>query len=590
MPTEVIQNFRYGLDTRRSEYTSALGTLVTLRNAFINQGAEIEQRKAFQAIDLTPTPASGVGNLLGAEPLASSIVLFGGEANADPNWPPSGFTYQQLVRNPAALTDGAACDVVGPPSYCTDCVDFATSKKATSVIHSTVFSGKAWVLAGMEDGTICAFYDGVAVADINYAGAILPGMDSLLKLYCAMVLAFEGSEAYTVDINDDGDGIVVTGNPGREFSIAVEATGTLEDTPPVATFLSGTTPAIPGKVASGFFTIQDGVPRGSVNRIVSVKVVTPSGTESKLLTVDGGGTEIPVNFTSDPERTAALVVESINNAGTPYNAKNLGGIVTIYADDIGTSDNGKRIKVEVEGQVLIGHCSLVFNGTGFQTDYIKVDGANILYLLANPSFPTGSESLTNYVARLATNINDNTLIGAAHGYVAIARQNVLKFSKRITISDAAATGTDDQPADRGMLPVEVSISSTGGTGEVTEGNSASLTAKIDLSEVLIKFTARGGIRTPDFTGVIGVTEDEVRCLVTGGTPPYKLLWRVDQESNTALVITNPSLSSTHIRDVSTVRTISDLYAKSALLYLDVEDANGNKVTSIPVPVRAGWSF
>lgn len=65
MKTIVLENFRYGLDTRRSAISSSLGTLTTLENGFVNQGAEIESRKAFvklgtlahSAFDLVATPA-----------------------------------------------------------------------------------------------------------------------------------------------------------------------------------------------------------------------------------------------------------------------------------------------------------------------------------------------------------------------------------------------------------------------------------------------------------------------------------------------------------------------------------------------------
>jgi len=47
MPHFVISNFASGMDRRRSAETSASGSLRVLRNAFINDGGEIEKRKAF---------------------------------------------------------------------------------------------------------------------------------------------------------------------------------------------------------------------------------------------------------------------------------------------------------------------------------------------------------------------------------------------------------------------------------------------------------------------------------------------------------------------------------------------------------------
>jgi hypothetical protein len=83
-----IQNFKMGLDTRRSELTSQPGTLEVLQNAHINQGGEIEKRKAFVA---TPLPAGTYG----FEPLLTSIVVFG---SITAPAMPTGFTYQQLMH------------------------------------------------------------------------------------------------------------------------------------------------------------------------------------------------------------------------------------------------------------------------------------------------------------------------------------------------------------------------------------------------------------------------------------------------------------------------------------------------------------
>ena len=47
MPYYVIENFARGVDTRRSAETTQPGALRLLRNAFVNEGGEIEKRKAF---------------------------------------------------------------------------------------------------------------------------------------------------------------------------------------------------------------------------------------------------------------------------------------------------------------------------------------------------------------------------------------------------------------------------------------------------------------------------------------------------------------------------------------------------------------
>lgn len=75
MEAIVLKNFKYGLDTRRDLLTSQPGTLVTLQDAHINQGAEIEGRKAFVKVGSIPIGATQpTFDLLAT---ASSLVTFG---------------------------------------------------------------------------------------------------------------------------------------------------------------------------------------------------------------------------------------------------------------------------------------------------------------------------------------------------------------------------------------------------------------------------------------------------------------------------------------------------------------------------------
>lgn len=100
MKTIVLENFRYGLDTRRSAISSSLGTLTALENAFVNQGAEIENRKAFvklgklaaNSYDLVATPtglvsfrskAASVTTVTRQRNFGSSVIL--GLSSTTPN-------------------------------------------------------------------------------------------------------------------------------------------------------------------------------------------------------------------------------------------------------------------------------------------------------------------------------------------------------------------------------------------------------------------------------------------------------------------------------------------------------------------------
>lgn len=75
MPYFVVSNFSNGVDLRRSPETAASGSLRVLRNAFINEGGEIEKRKAFvqqEAITAYGQVAEYKGRITGPFPCPSS--------------------------------------------------------------------------------------------------------------------------------------------------------------------------------------------------------------------------------------------------------------------------------------------------------------------------------------------------------------------------------------------------------------------------------------------------------------------------------------------------------------------------------------
>ena len=48
MPYVLVEDFKGGIDTRRTVVTSVPGSCVTLTNAHITRGGEIEKRRAFK--------------------------------------------------------------------------------------------------------------------------------------------------------------------------------------------------------------------------------------------------------------------------------------------------------------------------------------------------------------------------------------------------------------------------------------------------------------------------------------------------------------------------------------------------------------
>src|SRR5689334_6399064 len=73
-----IENFKFGLDTRRGELTSQAGVLATLENGHVNQGGEVDKRKAF-VLDgiLGINDSNGDTGTFGLENLSGGKTVFG---------------------------------------------------------------------------------------------------------------------------------------------------------------------------------------------------------------------------------------------------------------------------------------------------------------------------------------------------------------------------------------------------------------------------------------------------------------------------------------------------------------------------------
>lgn len=150
-----IQNFKYGLDTRKSELTSLPGTLVTLDNAHINQGGEVEKRKAFVRTAMTT-------NCRGLESTSAGLITFG--SDADPGgWPRGAVTAYQRLQHPAVQVFGASYD--------------ATKHAMTSVVWSRSYKGLAFVCAKFADGFSFLYYNGTAIP-ASYSGLSLSGFST----------------------------------------------------------------------------------------------------------------------------------------------------------------------------------------------------------------------------------------------------------------------------------------------------------------------------------------------------------------------------------------------------------------------------
>jgi len=152
-----INGFKYGLDTRKDVLTSQPGTLVTLENAYVNQGAEIQKRAAFVLFgDVGALDTLGDAGTFGIESTSSGIVVFGSAlvfgttpSQSQPvlvSAMPTGVTYQQL-KHPTLVNDSSE-------AYS------RTLHRITLIVFSENFNGLAFVCAKFADGRKFFYYDG----------------------------------------------------------------------------------------------------------------------------------------------------------------------------------------------------------------------------------------------------------------------------------------------------------------------------------------------------------------------------------------------------------------------------------------------
>lgn len=130
----IIEDFKGGLDVRKSAFTAPPGSLRVLDNAHLTRGGEIEKRKALVEFGTLPADTFGLHAVLG------ELYVFG--TIAPPDDMPTGVNYQQLVL-----------DTPGPT--------------ITRIVSATNFRGKIQVLAKFSDDSYHMFYDGAEVTDFR---------------------------------------------------------------------------------------------------------------------------------------------------------------------------------------------------------------------------------------------------------------------------------------------------------------------------------------------------------------------------------------------------------------------------------------
>ena len=466
MPYQIIQDFRYGIDLRRSKHTSVIGTLLDLIDGHINEGAEIENRAMFKPYTL-PT------GTLGLQETAAGLVVFG--AGAQPtefNSPgynivtPQGsiaVLYQRLRR------------------YCSP-QNYMPEATLSSVICSTCFKGKSFVIALMSDNTVCLFYDGTAIPD-SYLGYVFPTMTKY-QVMEGLAEAVNQSDYFTGTWPPLGTYIDVEGQPGFPFTLTPSPADTsLPWYLTVSTITEAILPSV-GKKAIGSFRIVAGVV--GAGTIAAVKVDGVS-----ILTG-------AVDFVTDAKTTAEAVVAACS-ASANYTLEAVDDTVRVIAKVVGTAANGKAVSVELSSdtskqKLMIGDCSFDFPAASFTINSIIAGGATDILGAAKVFTSGGGTTLDTFLGTVATAINAGS---ATHGYCSMNVGNRLYISKIVTSSADAS------------VPIVVDATEN---VEVVTGH---LTVKIVPSPVPLHSIEQSGTT---------LYQGEVKAVISGGSGKYDIQW------------------------------------------------------------------
>ena len=142
MPYILVEDFKGGLDTRRTNVTSVPGSLVTLTNAHISRGGEIEKRKAFVELATLPVDSNGDPQTVGLAAGGGQIYCFGSDPSTIVSFAtgtPSNINYIQL-RHPEAEASFRVSGDNGGGSVTrivVDSVDILNANDGSGVVSGT---------------------------------------------------------------------------------------------------------------------------------------------------------------------------------------------------------------------------------------------------------------------------------------------------------------------------------------------------------------------------------------------------------------------------------------------------------------------
>lgn len=489
-----ISNFSFGLDTRRSEYTSKPGVLQTLQNAHINQGGEIEKRKAFAPIYL---PANTFGMLAAL----SSIYVFGSATfpaamTSGATWIGTTVTINILNTSLAplpgttiTLTNVTAAsgnvtpwqnitvlvttvtpqfdeyEIIGHTSgtetitltNTTGSVSFplptpfvyqqlthpsgGSTYSMTAVQSATLFDNKPFVCATFSDGGTYCYYNGVLVEDF-LAGLVTAWSDTdaqIAQAIEALVNAtgsspVSGELVYTANVTNSTDvNVISTATQASTNAFTATVTTDLQSGSTgsiLANLISLGTSSTPAVAATGSFQVVAGVPSTQATGTVTF---TNQPNPSDSVTING----TPYFFASSPIPNVANYV--LIGANTTATAQNFSYALNGTGGTVGTDYSTPTVAnpyVTASPSTNVVTLTAITGGTpGNSISMATSDATNIS--LSGATLSGGSNN--NYFSQV--NVNGTNILSANVPYASNAEQTAINLASNIALNSGATGWT-----------------------------------------------------------------------------------------------------------------------------------------------------
>lgn len=315
-----ITDFIAGLDTRKSKFTAAPGSLRLAKNVHMTRGGEVEVRKLFVPVYKLPA-----GQTKGVATVQGQIYVFGAGVGVAV---PAGVRYQQL------------------PS--------PTGAALLKILSTDNFNGKIYAVAEFTDGSIYHYFDGVRVTDWDAIAASVANNTTVATALAGKLDNFDAVSAIAT-----GVAIVVTADvPGTAFTYSSQAFnggGAAGDQSLVATLNQGNVPAVPEVRATASLVVTGGTHAPGANRVSSVKI-----NNVELLSS-------PVDWIASNEEVAARISAQINSTLTvpEYSAISTGATVKITSSTPGAGPNAFPVAFVVQGDMtMTGPATMTGGVTG----------------------------------------------------------------------------------------------------------------------------------------------------------------------------------------------------------------------------------